>query len=135
MFTFTVPPSVICGLTRRSTPTSWRENVVNGCTVDDDPVVAYEPVGIGMFWPTTIRASFVESEQRRRREDVRLVVVLERLHEQREVADHPKPGDRDRAVDKTDVQAVPHAAQVHRGVDDVAGSRTALAEVRAAQAL
>ena len=56
-----MPPSVICGRTRSTRPTSRRSTVVNGATVCVPPVVAYEPVTIGMFWPTMIRASSLSS--------------------------------------------------------------------------
>ena len=41
----TVPPSVICGFTRSITPMSRRSIVWNGCTVDDEPVVAHVEPG------------------------------------------------------------------------------------------
>ncbi|MNY36273.1 hypothetical protein D3C86_1707490 [compost metagenome] len=48
-------PSLICGVTLRVTPMSWRSMVVKGLSAPEALVVK-EPVWKGTFWPTRISA-------------------------------------------------------------------------------
>ena len=60
-----VPPSPICGLTRKVRPTSLRSIVWNGlAALPDVPVLVNEPVMNGTFWPMTIFASSLSSDTR-----------------------------------------------------------------------
>jgi hypothetical protein len=62
---FTVPFSLICGLTRSVRPTSLRSMVWNGLTEPLlAPVLVNCPVTNGTFWPMTMRASSLSSVSR-----------------------------------------------------------------------
>ena len=78
-----MPPSVICGFTRSITPTSRRSMVWNGCTVDDDPVVAYWPGHERhVLADDDARFLVVERQQRGRGQDVGAGLRLQRAGEE-----------------------------------------------------
>ena len=132
MLSLTAPPSVICGRTRSTRPTSRRSTVWNGVTVVVPPVVAYEPVTNGTFCPTMMRASSLSSVISAGVERMlALTCRLERPREHAEVRDRPEAGNGDRAAHDADVETRRDAARADRDVDDVLPG-AALAEVRAA---
>ena len=116
-----VPPSVICGLTRSTMPTSLRSNVWNGV---HRRRAARRRVAAGdernVLADDDARLLVVEREQRRRRQDVGADLRLERAREEREVGDRAEAGNRHRALHHAERQPLPDAAPGFDGdVDDV----------------